>query len=92
MKKQDFAERLGYPFVYVEGEYPKLAWELGEEMIMGDVNLDEKLTIADVVELQKELLTETVLNSKAAFFSDLDYNGIINSCDLTLLKRMLIKQ
>ena len=59
MKTESFAEALGDAFVYVEGDYPKLAWEVGKETICsrGDVNLDESVDIADVVQLQKALLT-----------------------------------
>ena len=88
MQKKDFAVNLGAAFVYVENEYPILAWELG--ILLGDVNLDEKVDIADAVQLKKALMTEIELNSKAAYLADLNYNGVIDAIDLTLLKRILI--
>ncbi len=90
MKSQEFAESLGYPFVYVEGDYPKLAWELGEEIIWGDVNLDGTVDATDIFELQKHLLTEIELSKKAAFLADLNYDGKLNAVDLTLLKRIIM--
>lgn len=90
MQKPDFATNLGLAFAYVENDYPKLAWELG--IIYGDINSDGTADIADVVLLQKALLTETELDSKVAELADLDFNGIINAVDLTLLKRMIIDE
>lgn len=167
MKKAEFANSLGDAFVYVEGSYPKLAWELdstsantdpaiaemqikvGEstqmtvtnytggvtwvsqnpeiatidsdgivtglkpgkasifaildsgkalsgtievvsgETIIGDCNNDSKFDIADVVFLQKWLLTEnnTLPNWIAA---DLNDDGYLNVVDLSIMKNMLL--
>lgn len=90
MTQFQFLQSLGTSFAYVENDYPKLAWELG--IIYGDINSDGTADIADVVLLQKALLTETELDSKVAELADLDFNGIINAVDLTLLKRMIIDE
>ena len=59
-------------------------------LIIGDVNIDGSVDVADIVHFQKALLTLTTLNDTAAYCADLDFNGSINVVDLTLQKRMLI--
>ena len=88
MKKPEFAQKLGYAFAYVEGDYPKLAWELG--ITYGDVNLDGEVNLADAVKLQKYLLCDAELDETAAVNADLSFDKKLNAVDLTLLKRMLI--
>jgi len=58
--------------------------------IAGDVTADGVTNIADVVALQKYLLTvdSSLPNPKAA---DMDGNGRLNAADLTLLKRSLME-
>lgn len=57
--------------------------------VRGDVNADGTCDLADAVLLQKYLLTiETALPDWQA--GDLDGNGRLNACDLTLLKRLLL--
>lgn len=88
MKKENFAKTLGDAFVYVEGDYPKLAWEINE-FILGDVNADKKFNISDVVMLQKWLLGAGELTNWKA--GDLCEDNIINAFDLCLMKRKLIE-
>ncbi len=94
MQKQEFAERLGYPFVYSENDYPKLACEKGEilegkTILFGDVNWDQKVDIEDIKALEEFLLSGADPASK--ILADLDYNGKLNAIDLTLLKQMIIQ-
>ena len=57
--------------------------------VKGNVNGDGACNLADLVSVQKYLLTTgTLTNWKAA---DLDGNGRINAADFTLMKRMLLK-
>ena len=58
--------------------------------ILGDVNLDGKVDHDDAVLLRQFLLTTKNLTAAQAAAGDMDENGKINACDLTLLKRMLI--
>ena len=57
---------------------------------VGDINADGKCDIADVVLLQKYLLTikDALPDWKAG---DLDQTEKLNACDLTLLKQLLMK-
>ena len=55
----------------------------------GDVNLDGKFNIADVVMLQRWLVKNGGLTYWKA--GDMDGNGRINAIDLTLMKRTLMK-
>ena len=74
---EKFAKTYGIEFVSIN------------DIIMGDVNLDEEVTAADIAPLQQYLLTETDLSSKAAFQADLNYDGKLNAIDLTLLKQLI---
>ena len=56
----------------------------------GDVNGDGTVNLADVILLQKYLLTEGALTAEQADLADLNSDGRLNAIDLTLLKRMLI--
>ena len=47
MKPKDFAAQLESALVYQEGNYPVLFWKT--ENIRGDVNVDGRLTVADVI-------------------------------------------
>ncbi len=59
--------------------------------LIGDVNLDGSVTVADAVELQKFLLTQIVLTEEQGAQADLDGNQKLNAIDLTLLKRLLLQ-
>ena len=60
-----------------------------DSSIMGDVNLDGKLTAADAAELLKYLTAESTLNEVQAVQADINGDHKLNAIDLTLLKRML---
>ncbi len=57
----------------------------------GDVNLDDSVTIADALLLCKHLTVEQPVSGRALRLADLSCDGNVNSLDLTLLKRMLLK-
>lgn len=59
--------------------------------IIGDINMDGALTIADAVLIQKWLLTIPNTELKNWKAGDLDQNGQLTSTDLTLLKRAILK-
>lgn len=60
-------------------------------MMIGDVDLDRELTIADAILLQKWLLTEPDTSLPDWVAGDMNGDGKLNAIDLTLLKRMLLK-
>ncbi len=67
------------------------AAEIRSDLLMGDVNGDLECNTADLVLLQKWLLStpDTALLNPAA--ADLREDGILNACDLSLLKRKLLQ-
>ena len=58
----------------------------------GDINRDGNVSAADAVMLCKYLGGNEQLNGEQAKQADLDDNQVINAIDLTLLKRMLLRQ
>ena len=61
------------------------------EPLIGDVNLNGEVTVADAVLLSKALYTEVTLNESQAAQADMNADRKINAVDLTLLKRYLIR-
>lgn len=61
------------------------------EEILGDVNMDGALNMADAVLLHKWLLTIPGTELKNWKAADLDQNGQLTSSDLTLMKKMILK-
>ncbi len=89
MKKEDFASNLGASFVYIEDNYPKLVWEIEETDLIGDINEDSIINIADEVMLCKCLLGNGTLTKWEN--ADLCKDDKINVFDLVLLRRLLIE-
>ncbi len=87
MKTEEFAEKLGDAFVYVNGNYPKLLWEVYEN---GDVNQDGKVNVADIILLQKYILASESLSKNAWALADMNDDASVNGFDLALLKRTVI--
>ena len=69
---------------------PMSSIALSEESVKGDVNADGYFNIADIVQLQKWLISAT--DSKLDKWTEADFNNnnIINSLDLSLMKNALI--
>ncbi len=61
-----------------------------EKPVIGDVNADKQLSVADVVMLQKFLLGAGSLTDAAA--GELTGDGKINAFDLAVMKHLLLKQ
>ena len=61
-------------------------WE--KNQISGDINADGQCTVADVVMLQKWLLSVGTLTDAAA--ADLNEDGLVNGFDLAMLKHLLL--
>ena len=73
------------PF-FIDGN-PCFTWQ-----VYGDVNDDDKITIADVVMLQKYLIQELNYTENMQYTSsDINQDGYVNGFDLTLLKQILIQ-
>ncbi len=91
MQTEAFAETLGDAFVYVEGDYPKLFWELGLAL-RGDVNTDGLVTVADAILLQQYLLNLQSLDEKQYEGALITEDDSVNGFDLAVLKRMLLSE
>lgn len=56
----------------------------------GDLNGDNKITLTDLIPLQKHLLCQTTLTADQSALADLNEDSIVNIIDLILLKRTLL--
>lgn len=94
MKTESFAESLGEAFVYNEGGYPLLAWEveLQQELLMGDVNLDGIFDVADIKLLQDYLVCRETLTVEQGAVADVCTDSILDVFYLCVLKRMYLEQ
>ena len=87
MQGENFAKTLGKAFVYVEGDFPKLLWEVNG-YIIGDINNDWEINVADLVMLQKWLVCSGELNNWKA--GDLCKDEKIDIFDLVMMRRLLV--
>ena len=60
------------------------------KITIGDINADGICNVADVIMMQKYLLTVEQFTAEQALVADLNADGRLNAVDLTLLKRILI--
>lgn len=58
--------------------------------VQGDANLSGSVTIADVVLVQKHILTEKELTVAQAEYADMNADGVINVFDVALIKQILL--
>ena len=58
--------------------------------LLGDLSQDNKITLIDLILLQKYLLRQASLTADQSTLADLNEDGIINVIDLILLKRTLL--
>ena len=58
--------------------------------LLGDLSQDNKITLIDLILLQKYLLRQASLTADQSTLADLNEDGIINVIDLMLLKRTLL--
>ncbi len=61
------------------------------QTVIGDVDADGKLDVADLILVQKYLLCIDVMTSEQQQTADLDQDGTVDVFDLALLKRELLK-
>ncbi len=60
------------------------------DTLLGDVNLDDTVTVTDIVALTKYLLGESTLTSNAYIQADMNEDSLVNVYDLTLLKKTVL--
>lgn len=65
---------------------------LMDNILKGDVNCDETISVIDVVMLQKWLLASKKVQLSCWQAADINSDGIINIYDMILLKRELLKK
>ena len=58
---------------------------------IGDVNMDEKVTVADIVLLQQYLLGKATLTEEAYHCADVNTDKAVNGLDLSQLRQMCLK-
>ena len=81
MKKKSFADSLGTPFVYVEGDYPILAWE----RFSGYVKFDPDIIHLEKIGQQHPLSLITTYSAAPKYMSadpnvaDVDQNGVVTA-------------
>lgn len=79
-------------FVFSGKDIAFRSWQMDStsQKLMGDVNADGALSVADVLELQKYLVkkTDTLADPKAG---DMNGDGVLNGMDLVRIKRALKK-
>lgn len=61
-----------------------------ETHIKGDVNMDNKVSVSDVVLIQKYLVGAEKISEEQGNLADLDDNSIINVFDAVLLRRLVL--
>ena len=62
-----------------------------KKWILGDVNNDGTLTLADVEILQKWLMADLYTSFSDWTTADINRDGKLNACDLSLLKRIILE-
>ncbi|MCM1227020.1 MAG: carbohydrate-binding protein [Clostridium sp.] len=62
-----------------------------EPIGLGDINFDGKSDSSDLEMLQKYIIKKASLTAGQCKAADINSDGIINVCDVVLLKRMIIK-
>ena len=75
-------------FLLTKGQTLYAHWE--KINLLGDLNQDNKITLTDLIPLQKYLLCQTSLTANQSTLADLNEDDIINVIDLILLKRTLL--
>lgn len=88
MQKASFAKTLGDAFVYIEGDYPKLAWQV-DGFAMGDINYDWAVNVADAVLLSKYLLGDYQYTEDEWKRSDIDRDGVVDCFDMIEMRKKI---
>ena len=57
---------------------------------IGDINIDNDITISDVVLLQKYLVAKDFFNKAECKLADMNSDGKVNVFDLIILKRKIL--
>ena len=67
---------------------PDECWNI--ESGIGDINIDNDITISDVVLLQKYLVAKDFFNKAECKLADMNSDGKVNVFDLIILKRKIL--
>ena len=63
-----------------------------ENGLLGDVNQDQQVTIADLVLLKKYVLGDTKLTASQGKLADVTVDQLVNGMDISKLRQMLLAQ
>ena len=66
--------------------------KISGETMKGDLNADNKLTVADVIALQKYLHGKNPYTAEKFISADMNNDGNVNIFDLSLMKKTLLKK
>lgn len=78
-------------YVYFENENPSAGADSPvAEGILGDANLDGKVTAADAAEILRAVVGLTELNAEAAFFADVNQDGQVTASDAAFILRAVV--
>lgn len=61
-----------------------------EKLIIGDLNFDGKITSADAVMVQRNVLGLTEFNKRQSYTADFDKNGSISIADVVMIQKYLL--
>jgi len=62
------------------------------DVLKGDLNFDNLLTVADLVALQKYLLNNNDFNKSLFYYADMNDDEKVNVFDLILLRQAVAKR
>jgi hypothetical protein len=77
----------------IDGYTKNGIWKMeSTDVLKGDLNFDNLLTVADLVALQKYLLTENDFNKSLFYYADMNDDEKVNAFDLILLRQAVAKR
>lgn len=77
----------------IDGYTERGFWKMeSTDVLKGDLNFDNLLTVADLVALQKYLLTENDFNKSLFYYADMNDDEKVNAFDLILLRQAVAKR
>ena len=77
----------------IDGYTEEGLWKMeSTDVLKGDLNFDNLLTVADLVALQKYLLTENDFNKSLFYYADMNDDEKVNAFDLILLRQAVAKR
>ncbi len=78
-------------YVYFENQNPAAATDTPVSAgLLGDANLDGKVTAADAAEILRAVVGLTELNAEALFFADVNQDGSVTAADAAFILRAVV--